>query len=202
MDIYLDNDPITLEAGPLGALIETAQATLPEGERMIVEVRVDGRTLNNEEIDQRLEKTVDAEELQFITARPDDLARQALDEVDDALIRAGEAQQQAADLLQQDRAHDAMTPIRDALSVWSQTQQAVLQSAQLLNVDLDNLPLEDTSPGELVNQTSEHLRAVRDQLENHDWIGLADTLAYDLGEAAPAWRKLIQVMSTRIGQNH
>jgi len=201
MDIYLDNAPLDVPVGPLGRMLDSARSTLPEAGRMIVEVRLDGEALSSEQLEQQATVEPTAEEVQFITAAPAQLAREALHEVADALNRAVEQQQQAAEALQQDRTQEAMDPLREVIRIWSQTQQAVVQSAALLGVDLDAMSLDADTPPDLIAATGEHLRAVRDQMQQQDWLALADTLGYDLAELVPRWHALLEALGQRAGES-
>lgn len=198
MDVFIDNDPAQLAGASLGDLIASARAQLETTGRIIVEVRVDGRTLSAEEFDALTDTPPAAEEVQFITADPYSLATVTLGEVRDALTTARQAQQQAAELLQSDNAAQAMDHIRHALAVWQQAQQALLQSAQLLDVPLDDLTVADRPMAELVDELGELLNQVREQLTAGDFLGLADTLAYPLTDALDTWSALIDAMCGKI----
>jgi hypothetical protein len=198
MDVFIDNDPAQLTGANLGDLIASARAKLETTSRIIVEVRVDGRTLSAEEFDALTDSQPAAEEVQFITADPYSLATVTLGEVRDALTTARQAQQQAAELLQSDNAAQAMDHIRHALAVWQQAQQALLQSAQLLDVPLDDLTVADRPMAELVDELGELLNQVREQLTAGDFLGLADTLAYPLTDALDTWAALIDAMCGKI----
>jgi hypothetical protein len=91
-----------------------------------------------------------------------------------------------------------MDHIRHALAVWQQAQQALLQSAQLLDVPLDDLTVADRPMAELVDELGELLNQVREQLTAGDFLGLADTLAYPLTDALDTWAALIDAMCGKI----
>lgn len=200
MDVYIDNDLAELAGANLGDLIAAARARLEPTGRLIVEVRVDGRTLSAEEFDSLCDSQPAAEEIQFITADPYALATITLGEVHDALTTARQAQQQASELLQSDHAAAAMDHIRHALGVWQQAQQALLQSAQLLDVPLEELTVADRPMTDIVDELGNLLNQIREQLTAGDHLGLADTLAYPLTDALDTWAALIDAMCTRIQQ--
>ncbi len=198
MDVYIDNDAAELVGSTLGDLLEAARKQLDSEGRLVVEVRVDGQTLTGTQFEESCEQPVDAEEVQFITAQPHELAKQTLLDVKDALADAREAQEQAAELLQSDRAVEAMDHVRVALTIWQQAQQSLLQSAQLLNVPLDEMKVGERGVADIIDELTELLNQVRDQLTGGDHVGLADTLAYPLADALDGWSALIDVMCERI----
>ncbi len=200
MEIFIDNDAAELSGSTLGEMITAARKHLEPTGRMVVEVRLDGRTLNAAEFDEQCDETMTAEEVQFITADPYELARQTLLDVRDALGDAREAQQKAAEQLQADRATEAMDSIRQALGVWQQAQQSVLQSAQLLNVSLEDIQVGARGVAAVVDELSGMLTQLREQLGNQDFLGVADTLAYPLAEAVDTWCELIDAMCARIAE--
>mgnify|MGYP006300455585 CR=1 FL=1 len=198
MDIFLDHDRFDTDATTLGGVIAAARDRLSQSGRMIVEVRLDGNTVPSDELESHHDQPIDAEEVQLITAEPFELARQSLLDVKEALAGVRDDQQKAAELLQSDQPADALNAIREALQVWQQAQQTVLQAGRLIGLDLDHTQVEGQPIPEIVDHLAEQLKTVRDQLLANDWIGLADTLAYELDEAIGTWSAMIDELSNQI----
>lgn len=194
MQVYLDSDPFQTQAKTLGSVVAEVREHLSRlGEqKMIVEVRLDGRTVASSELDRLHDQPIEAQELALITANPVELARQTMLDVIEALVQMRERQKQAASLLRSDHPGAALEHVRDALTVWSQVQQSVLQSVRLLGLPLDEQKVEGRGAIELVESLSTQLKAVREALIAGDWLALADTLEYDLDEQAEMWTVLIQ----------
>ncbi len=203
MQIFLDSDPFDTSATTLGEVMAQVRDRLSDAgaERIIVEVRLDGRTVPSDELGQHHDAPLNVEELQLITANPRELARQTMLDVAEALIGARQAQAHAAELLRDDEQGPALDHVRTALGVWSQVQESVLHSAQLLGLSLDSVEVDGRTAPELVTQLAELLHLVREQIESADWLGLADTLEYDLAEHAGQWVELIQTLSEQIKGN-
>lgn len=203
MQTYLDSEPFNTDAATLGALIAAVREHLGDTgkNRIIVEVREDGRTLSADELEQRHDEQLTAEELQLITANPQELARQTMLDVADALAATRDEQRRAAELLRDGEAQAAMDHVKTALTVWTQVQRSVLESAQLLGIALDTVQVGGRGVPELVESLAEQLRAVRDQLTAQDWLGLADAMEYDLDEQAEHWAALIQTLSDQIRES-
>lgn len=197
MDLYLDSEPFESDATTLGELLDAAKDAAPD-HRVVVEIRLDGRTLAASDLDAMHDRALDAEEVQFITADPRELAVATLTQVRAALDEAVAAQQNAADLLRSDDATQAMEQVKDVLNLWQQTQQAVLHSAQLLDVPLDDLTVDGQPVAEVINDLVANLGELREQLTNGDWLGLADTLGYPLAESVETWQRLIDELCAKI----
>jgi len=191
MEVFLDHDPIQTEATTLGGVIAAAREQLSDSGRLIVEVRLDGETLPSDELEDRHEQTIEADEVQLITAEPFELARQTLLDVKEALAGVREDQQQAAALLQEDKPAEALAAVREALQVWQQAQQTVLHAGRLIGLDLDQLEVDGKAVPAIIEALADQLKAVRDQLLANDWVALADTLAYELDETIDTWAAMI-----------
>jgi hypothetical protein len=198
MDVFLDNNELATPEQTLGAILSAARKLIAPAGRFVVEVRVDGRTLEDSEIEFLGPQKINAEEIQLITADPLELADQALADIGDSLRRARGAQQEAAQLLRTDRPADALRFVQDALGVWSQAQQAVQSSARLLEINLDQLRVGDESVPRAIQGLLDRLAAVRTQLTASDWLGLADTLAYELDASALTWTQLMADIRSRV----
>ena len=154
MDIFLDHEPFDTDQTTLAGILDAAQKHLADTDRLVVEVRLDGDPLSEQDIVDRQDEAMDAEELQLITADPVELAMQTLVEVREALVASREDHEQAARLLQQDQAGEGMEYVKRALNTWQQAQAAVVKTAQLvvkpvLRVDVREVTaLSDTARGE------------------------------------------------------
>ncbi len=200
MQVHVDGQPVQVDADTLGQAIAAVRDHLSatDAGRVIVEVQLDDRSLPDSELTEKHDQSIGSAELSLLTANPYELARQTLLDVGEALAAANDQQQQAADLLRSDQPRDALDHVRTALGTWQQAQQAVQQSAQLLHIDLDALQVDGRPISQITDELVEHLRAVREQLVASDWVGLADSLAYDLGEATGTWAKLIDTLADHI----
>lgn len=198
MDIYLDHDRFDTDATTLGGLIAAVRDRLSDSGRAIVEVRFDGDTVPSDELETRHDQVIEADEVQLITAEPFELARQSLLDVGEALAGVRENQQKAAELLQSDKPAEALNAIREALQVWQQAQETVLQAGRLIGLDLDHTEVNGELVPAIIESLAGRLKTVRDQLVANDWIGLADTLAYELDETIDTWVAMIDVISDQI----
>jgi len=195
MDVFLDSDAFTTEATTLAEILSEVQQELRPSGRLIVEIRVDGRTLTDREQQNMDAMALEADEVQLITADPVDLALNTLEEITEALAGAREAQQIAAEKLRDDETGAALEHVRSALLVWQQAQQTVEQVADLLAIPLNDLLVDERPVTEVVDELVETLTRARDELLNGDWLGLADTLGFELDEAAEQWAGILKMLS-------
>ena len=96
-------------------------------------------------------------------------------------------QQQAADLLQQDDPAKAMDLVKESINGWLQAQQAVGQSAQLLQLDLEAIKVGDQSVMGRMSELIASLTELKDIVVANDFVALADALQYEWPEITDRW---------------
>lgn len=199
MQVLVDSRPLDAEGSTLGELIDAAHESLRGSGRLVVEVRVDGALIEAGTLDAQMNEPVTGETVELATADPRTLAQETLGQVAAVLGDVRDVQEKAAGLLRSDQPGDALEQVREAVGVWQQAQASVMHSAQLLGLDLDGMTLEGESAPAVIEQLADQLKALREQLNAGDWLGLADTLEYELTEAAERWTQLIAELQRRIG---
>lgn len=180
-------------------MIDAARERLEPTGRIVVEVRVDGRTVTGEDLDDLLDRSAEAEEVQLVTADPFELAQTTLEDVKESLGLARDAQQQAAEGLNADDAAAALEHVRTALGVWQRAQLAVQQTARLIGLPLDEMTVGGRPLPEVIDGLAQQLAVIRDQLISSDWIGLADTLGHEMDDTAATWEEMLDAIMERIG---
>ena len=194
MRIFLDEQAVDLTGGSLGELLDGARRRLTDGGRVVVEVAVDGAKLGEEQLTAMAEEVLGERELRLTSAEPRALVVETLEQVRGRLTAAGELQQEAADLLQQDEAAAALTKVGESIEAWLQVQQAVLHSAMLLQLDLDRLMVDGQPAHRLTDEAVQQLQDVKAYIQSQDMVALADTLAYEWPETTARWQRLLDVM--------
>lgn len=194
MAIFLDDQPEALAGDDLGAVLDAARRKLVGTGRMVVEVHLNGRVLAGDELDTARPTAVSSAEVKLYTADPTELAIVILQQVQARLDDARAAQEQAAELLQTDKSTEAMQRIADAITAWQQTQQAVLQCAALVQIDITTRQVQDRPVMDTIQRLLEQLRQMRDMLSAGDTVGVADALAYEWSGTTRQWQELIGEM--------
>ncbi|MCE9592415.1 MAG: hypothetical protein K8S99_18065 [Planctomycetes bacterium] len=191
MPVYLDDEPLPGQGNDLGAVLATAQQRLNAAGRVVVEVRIDGQTLNSRELDERGRELAHDTDVRLFSADPRDLASTVLESIRTELDKARESQAEAARLFQHDQPADAMRAVGNVIGVWQTAQQGLLHSTMLVGIDLDQRLFEERAVSEFLNDIIERIRQLRDLIESGDTVGLADTLGYEWPELTNRLDRLI-----------
>ncbi|MFA9476673.1 hypothetical protein ACERK3_00055 [Phycisphaerales bacterium AB-hyl4] len=197
MAIYLDDEPTALTGDDLASVLVSARKQVQPDGRVVVEIQVDGEAVAASELDKFASLPVADREVRLYSADPKTLGRQTLEQVRPRLAEVKQIQEQAAEHLQQDQGTEAMTNVRDMIEIWLQAQQAVLHTAVLLEVDLNELEVDGRPFQEITNELLEKLQEVKTLLQNQDSVGLADTLQYEWPALADQWDRLLASLIAR-----
>jgi len=198
MAIYLDDDVVTLPGETLGAVLEAAATRLAEHGRIIVEVSVDGQPAPPETLADLAGRAVADAEVRLVSADPRELAAVVLSEIDERLDAARQMQLEAASEFQVDRVAEGMQRVGEAVAVWQQTQQAVVQTAALVGIDIDELSVEGKPVSETIRELVEQIVSLKEALEARDTVTLADALQYEWPETVTAWQAVVGEMKQRV----
>lgn len=198
MRILLDGKPLeNVTAESVKEAIDVAANITRERGRMIVEVIVDGKKLNEEQIEDELAGSSPAEEVQFNSADSRKLVSSAFQDSIDALAEADNFQREAAELIQADRTPEAMEKLNHAILIWQSVQKAVMIGVEIVTVDPgDEKNLEVSITG-AIERLNRQLTTIKDGLNSDDPIGISDALLYDLPEVVQEWRSLLHELSER-----
>ena len=197
MPHLLDETPLDTPAGTLRELLAAARERLGQ-ERIVVEVRDDGRVLPVEEIDERMLRPLGGASLELVSADPRTLAVSALDGALDELGALGGVQAEAADKLQADRPGAAFSLLGDALASWLRVSAVVTQCCELTGVELASLDAGGRTGEQAAKELATRLREVRTQIEAQDTISLADSLGYVWPEVVDRWIALVSDLQRRV----
>lgn len=198
MAVYLDDEAVDLGEGDLAAVIAEAGRRLEIAGRIVVEVRVNGETVLPDTWQSGVTPDITGADVRLHTADPRDLSRSTLEALLAALDEVTRWQQQAAELLQHDQQSQAMSKLVQAMEVWQQSQQAVVQVTSLIGIELNDAEVEGESAGAIVQRVVDQLRTVRDAIQAGDMVSLADSLAYEWPDTTQKWQKLIGCVLEKI----
>lgn len=200
MATYLDDEPVDLGIGDLGMLLTAAKAQLAPTGRVVVEVQLDDESLSSEQIERQYGQAVDGT-LRLYTALPRELAASTLAQVGARLDEAATMQGRIAELLQADEAAKAMKTLAEFVSIWLQTQQAVLHSAMLVGIALDDLEVRGVAMTALTQQLIDRLNELKELVAAQDTVGLADAMAYEWPAVTDQWIDVVETLMERIGSS-
>lgn len=198
MAIFIDEQRTELAGSTLAEVLDSAQNELQPRGRVVVEVALDGRSLSGPDLETEQDAAVADRDVRLTTADPRQLVAQTLRQVDDRLEEARELQNEAAELLQQDKPSSAMDRVGEAINIWLQAQQAVLNSAMLLGIDLDQLTIDGEPLKSFTDELLEQLQNVKELLGSQDTVALADALAYEWPELVDRWHRLLATLVAHV----
>ena len=198
MDIYLDDEAMTLEVRTLGELIHAAQGVLQPRGRVLTEVHYDGQELSAEQMMVGGDEPIAATEVRLYSAEPAELALGALEGARQELEKIDTAQKEAAELFQSDRELDAMTNMRQVIQSWQDVQQAIQHSAEITDVPLEQMTVDGRSVLELADRLADQLRELQELLVNQDTLATADVLQYEWPDTVATWDRLVETLMQRI----
>ena len=191
MAIFLDDEAVALAGEDLETVLDSARQHLQADGRVVVEVRVDERSLSTEDLEQADQTPVAGREVRMYTADPRSLAVETLQQLRGQLEELRRLQEQAAERFQQDEATEALKQVGELVQIWLQTQQAVGHAAALLGVDLDQMGVDGRSVSEIANELAEKLRELKELLSAQDTVAIADTLLYEWPGIVDQWDRLV-----------
>lgn len=188
MPVLIDDQNVPLTGQNLRELLASAQEHLAGSGRVVVEVKLDGQPITGDDLDSESPTPAQAE-VRVYTAEPGELAVGVLEQVREQLHAASKMQEEAADLLQQDEAGKALELVRKSVDGWLQSQQAVAQTAELLQVDLSKVEVdgEDDTVVQRMHQLIQRLVELKDLIQANDFVSLADALAYEWPQITENW---------------
>jgi hypothetical protein len=181
-------------------LLAVVSSELSAAGRVVVEVKVDGAAITGPALEDD-QPTAPDSDIRVYSAKPGDLVVGILEEVRTQLAASQEMQQQAADHLQQDDPAKAMGLVKESINGWLQAQQAVGQSAQLLQLDLQAVKVDDQPVIERMNELISSLNELKDILGANDFVALADALQYEWPEITERWDTAIGAIIKHIENN-
>lgn len=197
MQVYLDERRCEVCAESVGEAIAAAAEIVHKDGRMIVEVSVDGEQWTERELNSPEHVHSLVGDIRLITADPTELVCTTFAEAADALNDADELHREAAELIQADQNRKAMEKLCDALSIWVAVQEAVQKGAALIQVDLDELKICETTAQQSVERLAVQLQEMKQAVETEDPVHLSDTLMYELPDVVQQWRAMLRELQFR-----
>jgi hypothetical protein len=200
MRVVLDEKPFETAASNVGEAITAAAESIEDDGRVIVDVIVDGEKWNEQQLGSPDRCGETASEVKLGSANLRELVAQTLHDASEALVVADQMQREAAEDLQADRHSEAMQQLGEALNTWISVQDAVMKSAQALQLDLETIAVEGGTVDESIARLNEQLRSLRTMLQSNDTVALADTLMYELPDVVAQWRETLASIREHVQQ--
>lgn len=198
MSVTVDHQPLAVESLGLRNLGQVL-AYLRRDNRLVVQVLIDGKEPDRSHLKQVKRHPLAGHTIFIETADPRDMARGVLDDVEVQLHEADRLRAESLDLLDKKQTAGAMGKLSGCFSYWQHAQETVLQTAQLLRIDLSCLRVEGRVFTELLVDFSGHLRDIRQTLEDRDFANLAVLLKDKTERTCAQWYQAIHCLRQAIG---
>jgi len=195
MRVLLDDAELAVDRQTLAGALEAGLAAVEAGGRVLIEAKLDGKAIPDDELANPTETVLEGDELRLVSANPRALVRTSLFDARDALDDALERQVKAADLILTGRSSEALDALSEALQIWQAVRDVVSQGSALIE---QALGASDGGFDQKVARLSELLREIKRCLNAQDWAALADLLEYDLLEEGEVWKALLAEMGGQV----
>lgn len=206
MHVLLDGEEIKVERPTIAAALEAAKREAERRKRVVIEASMDGSPIADAWLESPPTEPRPGAEVRFVSADPLSLVRVTFLEIAEELRSAISHQEAAAAAVQTGRLDEAMPRVSAALGVWQNVREGVLNGASLLGMDLGVMQAPATAGqagqtvGEHIDGLAKALTELKRAIGAADWPGVADVLAYDLGDQAKRWQVVMNALADEVGR--
>lgn len=197
MSVTVDHQPLAAEQMGLLTLGQVL-AHVQRDDRLVVSVLIDGREPDLQQMNQVRQFPVRNHALFIETAGRVEMAAEVLDVVRQQLADTDRLRSDATDLLRRNECAAAMQRLSGCFSIWQHAQEAVLKTAKLLRIDLDQVSVHGRSLTDLVNGFRDQLGQIKSALESRDFVLLCDTLSYEMTQTTEQWQAALDALRDQI----
>ncbi|MFN0131866.1 MAG: hypothetical protein ACKVW3_04945 [Phycisphaerales bacterium] len=196
MRVYLDDQLVTEAAATFADAVRAAVEAASASGRLIIEAKVDGAMVEAAVLESPPARSLGAEAV-FRAIDRGELVANALAEASEVLRVVSLDQTNAAELIQTGRVADALPRLSSALAGWQAVKDTVQSCVDAVDLPRDRLAIARTDGSgimtltDLASSLAERLSELKRALGSDDWSAVADVLAYDMGEQADRWAKLL-----------
>lgn len=204
MHIYVDDQPYAVSDMAGKTLRDVAgeiRDTLLPNKRILIAIYLNSskQPVPPGQIEQTLDSAVSQfERIDFQSAEPRTLAREVLTQSRMLIAETTPICREAGELLAGGQTARAMEMLGNCFVVWSQVQDSMIKSVQLLGLDLTKVTVKDQPADIVIEEFADELRQIKEALENRDYVQLSDILQYELQEVSPRWQALLDQLVQQI----
>jgi len=195
VDIFMNDNKVedlTFETGTLEEALRCLQHEWCSPGHLVIGLKCDGLDIAHGEMAKALAKPVtEFKRLEVSTGRPGELVGEAMDQAMTALAETGRARTDVADLLTQGKTAEGIEALAESLSVWQQIHEAIAKSIRMLELEPDRVTIMGQPLEDAIGRPRDMLLQVKQALEAHDYVLLADVLQYEFDEVAELWKAVL-----------
>ena len=197
MSVTVDDELLATESLGLDTVGQVL-AHVQRPDRLVVNLLIDGREPDLAQMATLRRSPLLGRTLYIETAAPRQMALDVLDDVQDQLESVDAFRADAADLLGQDKVARAMEKLGHCLTAWQAAHESVAKTAQLLRINLNQLPVTDAaghhSAADTMAVFTDQLRQAKQTLVDRDYVCLTDLLRYEMDGATGRWTAVLDAM--------
>jgi len=199
----LDGNPLSLSDIPddaaVGKLVDLAKNELSGGESILLEVICDGRSVASEQLESTLAEPISKfDRIEFVSGNPRAVVVETLNATRRSIGDTFALVREAAEDLNSGNVATGMQRLVDCVEIWSQAHEVMINSGQLLNLNLDDLVVADKRVLEWLREPAAKLREIRDAIESRDHVLLGDILRYEMDEFLEGWEKILDAYAEHV----
>jgi len=197
MAVTVDSEPLKAEELGLYTLGQVL-SHLKRANRLVVHVLIDGQEPNLDRLVEIRKSAVSNHTVFIETTEPKAMAIEILGEVEKQLGEADRLKSEATTLLQKNQNVKAMEKLSGCFVTWQNAQESLQGTAQLLNIDLNQILVADRKISEILSEVADQLKQIKSSLENRDFVTLSDLLIYETTETTSQWQQAVGAMQKLI----
>ena len=191
MRATLDGTDLPGTIGTLGEAIAAARDAAGASGRIVVEARADGEPIGDDVLEDPSRASGAIGVVEFLSANPGAMVREALLGAAEALERARQDQAAVVASLDAGEVEAARSGLEPILGAWGACVATVRDGAALVGRDLSQ-PVGGSSPERAVGALIETLTEVKRAFGAEDWAGLSDAVGEDLERHAAMWEAMLR----------
>lgn len=199
MRATLDGNDLPGPIGTLGEAIGAARDAAAVGGRVVIEARADGSLVPDEMLENPLLAPASIGVVEFLSANPKAMVREALLSAAEALEKARQDQGAVVAALDGGEVEAARSGMEPILGAWGACVATIRDGAALVGRDLSR-PVGGASPERAVGTLIETLTEVKRAFRAEDWAGLSDAVGEDLERHAAAWDAMLRGLAEEMAE--
>lgn len=203
MKLLIDGEPvIAFDEVPetLSELLDKANLRLRQQGRGIVAISIDSEEINPDALTDAVERR-DIREVDSIELRTRSLSALAIElieEIEAVLPELPNVCHALAEIFQTGTTEEGYEQFDQLATIWGELKTKQKMVADVVGLNLDELPLAKRTVGDHHNELNEFLTAAAQALKKDDRVVLADLLEYELAPRAESELLIVQALRSRI----
>jgi hypothetical protein len=200
---FLDGQPLGIDGiasdAPVSTVVERAKNALTNRDSILLEVICDGSAIGASALEQTLSAPVSSfSRVELVSGNPRDIVVETLEASRRSIGDTFELVALAAGELNSGSVATGMQRLIDCVDIWSQAHEAMVNSGQLLNLDIESLVIEDRCVLDWLREPAAKLREIRDAIESRDHVMLGDILRYEMDDFLQGWERMLDAYAMHI----